>query len=254
MKKFSVANQKGGVGKTTVTRHLAFSAVERGLRTLAIDLDPQGNLTRSIRAQLADPGSAADLSNAHLLFQSNVAPVPQQIAENLSLLAGNSDLTAVLEWPIDCVEHARAHLANLDAEFDICLIDTPPTMCNLLFAGMICADYLAMPCDLDEDATTGLLDLADQAERIREHFNPGLELVGVLLNKVNSRRAYDQAERIALRNQWGDVVLDVELQERSATKLAKKAPVWKNPRGDSDRRAAREMRAVCDAIFSKIGI
>ncbi|MCX4150027.1 MULTISPECIES: ParA family protein [Paraburkholderia] len=253
MKKFSVANQKGGVGKTTVVRHLAHSAIERGLRTLVIDLDPQGNLTRSVRATLPDPSMPADRSGAHLLFQTKVAPIPQKINENLSLFAGNRDLTAVLEWPIDCVEHARAHLASLDDQFDICLIDTPPTMCNLLFAGMICADYLAMPCDLDEDATTGLLDLADQAERIREHFNPALQLVGVLLNKVNSRRAYDQAERIALRNQWGDVILDAELQERSATKLAKKAPVWRNPRGDSDRRAAREMRAVCEAIFTKIG-
>jgi chromosome partitioning protein len=70
----------------------------------------------------------------------------------------------------------------------------------------------------------------------------------------NKRRAYDQVELISLREKWGDAVLDVELQERAATKLAKEHPVWKNPRGDSDRRAAAEMRSVCDTLFKRIGL
>lgn len=259
MKIFCIANQKGGVGKTTLARHTTFHASERHLRVLVVDLDPQGNLTRSLlSASLVQDGSELALvdeqSSAHLLFHPEPAPCPLALTSNISLLRGSSDLIAVLSYPIDDVGHARRHLSSLGDQFDLCIVDTPPTMSNLLFAGMICADFLVAPCDLDEDATSGLLDLARQAQVIQENFNPGLELLGVLLNKVNRRRAYDQAQSIAIRNEWGNVVLDVELQERSATKLAKKAPVWRNPRGESDRHAAKEMRAACEAIFTKIGL
>lgn len=272
MHKFGIANQKGGVGKTTTARHLSFTAMERGLRTLVIDLDPQANLTRTmlcrlmmtsdealLRARAVNwdsmqlPDLAAD-SSAHLLFMAGQAPRPLTIAPGVDLIAGTEDLIEVLAWPLDCAQHARSALERLDDQYDICVIDTPPTMSNLLFAGMICADYLIMPCDLDRDATSGLLDLTQKAQIIAENFNPGLELLGVLLNKVNRRRAYDQTERITLREKWGSAVLDVELQERSATKLAKEHPVWRNPRGDSDRRAAAEMRSVCESLFKRIGL
>jgi chromosome partitioning protein len=272
MHKVGIANQKGGVGKTTTARHLSFTAMERGLRTLVIDLDPQANLTRTMLYRLmmnADetlmrarsvnwdsiqlPAIAPD-SSAHLLFMSGQEPRPMSIAPGVDLFAGSDDLIEVLGWPLDCTQHARSALNRLDDQYDICVIDTPPTMSNLLFAGMICADYLLMPCDLDKDATSGLLDLTQKAQIIAENFNPDLELLGVLLNKVNKRRAYDQTERITLRKKWGDAVLDVELQERSATKLAKEHPVWKSPRGDSDRRAAAEMRSVCESLFKRIGL
>lgn len=258
MKTIVLVNQKGGVGKTTGARHFTFHADEAGLRTLVVDLDPQRNLTRSMlqfgSSSLGVDRDADADCGAHLLFQQEGILRPMQINERISLVAGTRELINVLELPLASVDHARARLESLADDYDVCVIDTPPTMSNLLFAGIICAQYLVMPCDLDEDATSGLLDLVEQAEVIRQEFNPNLELVGVLLNKVNRRRAYDEAQRIAIRNEWGGAVLDVELSERSATKLAKKVPVWKNPRGESDRNAAREMRAVCKEVFNRVGL
>jgi chromosome partitioning protein len=111
-----------------------------------------------------------------------------------------------------------------------------------------------MPCDLGEDATSGLLDLTQKDRINAEDSTRDLQSFDVFLNEVNKRRAYDQAELISLRQNWADAVLCVELQEWAATKLAKEHPVWKNPRGGSDRRAATEMRSVCDKLFKRIGL
>lgn len=114
MHKVGIANQKGGVGKTTTARHLSFTAMERGLRTLVIDLDPQANLTRTMLYRLmmnADetlmrarsvnwdsiqlPAIAPD-SSAHLLFMSGQEPRPMSIAPGVDLFAGSDDLIEVL--------------------------------------------------------------------------------------------------------------------------------------------------------------
>ncbi|VVD31047.1 ParA family protein [Paraburkholderia dioscoreae] len=261
MKVVAVANQKGGIGKTTLTRHLAFHAIENGLRALVVDLDPQANLTKTM-LHVAMRCSAGDelpdidpASGAHLLFQTAVGLRPMQICPGVSLLAGTPELGDAITLPVEQIpKDAPTVLRELNDTFDFCFIDTPPTMSNLIFAGLVCADYVVMPCDIDEDATDGLTTLFHNINVTRQRWNPALQVLGVLPNKVNKRRNYDVENLKVLRDQLGDVVLGVELTERSATKLAKLQPVWKNPRGDSDRRAAAEMRAVCEAVFKRIGL
>ncbi|RNM03223.1 ParA family protein [Ralstonia pseudosolanacearum] len=260
MKVVEVANQKGGVGKTTLTRHFLFHAVEKGLRVLVVDLDPQANLTKTmLNLSMQQVGgsempSPVPACGAHLLFQDTDALDPMEICEGVSLIAGTPELTDALTMPLDQVANVPVLLRKLGHHFDICLVDTPPTMSNLTFAGLMSADYVVMPCDIDQDATDGLTALFHNINVTRQHWNPGLQVLGVLPNKVNRRRNYDVNNLQALREQLGSVVLTSELTERSATKLAKLHPVWKNPRGDSDRRAAAEMRAACEEVFVRMGM
>src|SRR5471030_2030697 len=135
-----IANQKGGVGETTTARHLAFHAIEKGLRTLVVDLDPQANLTRTMRYRLMinsaevthtsrrkwDDSELPPIepsSSSHLLFQNKEQLRAMEIAPGVGLLAGGADLIEVLGWPLDCAQYARSALKNLADQYDICVID-----------------------------------------------------------------------------------------------------------------------------------
>jgi chromosome partitioning protein len=272
MKIIAITNGKGGVGKTTTSRHLIFSAIERGLRTLAVDLDPQGNLTNSLLYQhrLSQPDAeriavalswgqmglpdVAPAASAHLLYQSDSAVEPMPITEGVSLIGATPELADVLTWPLESAVTARDSLHKLSSRYDLCVIDTPPTMSNLVIGGMICARYVVIPTDMDIDSMSGLLGMSLKLELVQRELNPDLELLGVLLNKVNPRRAVDLSMRTTVRNAFEGAVLDTELQDRAGVRLTSFHPVWKHQRGESDRKAAREMRAFCDAVFKKVGL
>lgn len=272
MKNIGICNGKGGIGKTTTSRHLIHAAIERRLRVLAVDLDPSGNLSKSLIYQkmLNTPGAEPakfglswDLmgipnvdpdASAHLLYQGSQNLTPMPIIENLSLIGATPELADVLTWPLDSAETARETLNRFAQCFDVCVIDTPPTLSNLVVGGMICANYILMPTDLKLDAVSGLLDLATKLEYVKENYNPELEVLGVLLNKVNLRRTDDRAMRTAIHVQFEGAVLHTEVQDRAGFGLTAFHPVWKRQRGESDRRAAQEMRAVCNSVFQKIGL
>jgi chromosome partitioning protein len=272
MKTIGICNGKGGIGKTTTARHLIHAARERQLRVLVVDLDPSGNLSKSLMYQkmiAAPEGRAVNFAvswdlmgiadvaaeaSAHLLYQGTHDVIPMPIVENVSLIGATPELADVLTWPLDAALTARDSLNRLAQAYDLCVIDTPPTLSNLVVGGMICSRYILMPTDLKIDAVSGLLELAIKLEYVQSELNPELEVLGVLLNKVNLRRADDRAMRTALHVEFRDAVLNTELHDRAGFGLTTFHPVWKRQRGESDRRAAKEMRAVCNSVFQKIGL
>lgn len=272
MKKISIVNRKGGTGKTTLARHLAYTAFENGIRALIVDLDPQGNLTRSMlyRKLTAQSGASvmgaaltwehlglpdvAPDASAHLLYQGERAVNPMRIVDGSAMIGATPELEDVMTWPLETAERARESLDALSNQFDVCVIDTAPTMSNLVLGAMICADYVVIPTDLGIDSMSGLLSTSEKLELVKQEWNPTLELVGVLLNKVNLRRADDQSMRTTVRNAFDDAVLEHELRDRAGVRLTSFHPVWSRRRGESDRLAAREMKGVCSSIFDRIGL
>lgn len=260
MKTIAIANQKGGVGKTTVARNLTFYGIERNLRVLCVDLDPQRNFTKTLRAlrerNLGTPEETASLT-ASMLFQDSAVESfsPLDCGEGAALIAADRELVDVAALPVDALHAPRRALAALDCLYDLCIIDTAPTLGNPLYAALIAADYVVCPCTMDQDAIDGLGDLFEDIARVQQlGWNADLTMLGLLANRVNNRRAFDRNALDQLREELGDVVLNGVLYDRAATQYAKDRPVWRVQSGESQILAAREMKAVCNQVFEKATI
>ncbi|KMY85290.1 Chromosome (plasmid) partitioning protein ParA [Candidatus Paraburkholderia calva] len=193
-------------------------------------------------------------ASAHLLYQDKLASRPMPTIPNVWLIGATPELVDVLTWLLESAFTARKTLQSMSSGYDLCVIDTPPTMSNLVVGGLICSQYMLTPTDLNIDSMSGLLETSLKVDLVRREWNPELELLGVLLNKINLRRVDDLSMRTTVRNAFEGVVLEAELQDRAGVRLTSFHPVWKRQRGNNDRRAAKEMRAVCDSVFEKVGL
>lgn len=262
MVSFVLANQKGGVGKTVFSRHLIFRALEMKLRTLVIDFDPQANTTKTLLhlAKLADPSLKIDepgqvseggwLTTAKL-FDKDCEAQPMPVNEYASLIAADAELVDIADYSLDAIPQARKSLEKFAGQYDVCIIDTPPSQGKLLYAALAAADFVICPCTLDEDATDGLAALFQDIERVKgEEWNTDLQIMGIQINKMDRSSAHDRKALAALQESVGDLVLGNIIYERAATRLAIRRPVWQGNRGENKGLAAVEMKAACNAILS----
>lgn len=262
MVSYVLANQKGGVGKTSVSRHLIFRAIEMKLRTLVIDFDPQANTTKTMLhlANLANPelgilepgqvGAQGWLTTAKLFDESSEAQ-PLPVNEYASLIAADAELVDIADYSLDAIPQPRRSLQRFVDQYDVCIIDTPPSQGKLLYAALAAADLVVSPCTLDEDATDGLAALFQDIDRVRdEDWNADLRIMGIQINKMDKSSAHDRKALAALQESVGELVLENIIYERAATRLAIRKPVWRGNRGENKGLAAVEMKAACNAILS----
>jgi len=260
MKTIVVANQKGGVGKTTVARHMAFYAMENGLRTLVVDLDPQQNFSKTFlhlcEHNYGEEAAAAQALVAADLFEKKPPKrEPLRCADTLDLVQATPELLDVPSMPIEAMTLPRAALARLGDNYDVCIIDTPPTLGHELYAALIAADGVVCTCTLDQDAIDGLGALFGSISTVKEQrWNTGVSLLGVLPTLVMRRSVTEQKWLDQLREELGDNVFNSQLYSQMATKTAKLEPVWRVKRGESRKAAAVEMKMVCAEVFERAGI
>lgn len=179
----SVSNQKGGTGKSTTAAAIATGAAYKGKKTLAIDLDPQSNLSFIMGANPLDVG-------AHELIaqQANPSQLIQHTAQG-DVIAGSSNLAAadtVLKGDARIYALQRA-IKPFKSRYDVIVIDTPPTLGTLLINALAASDKVIIPLQADILSLQGLYQLAQTIRKTQTDYNRGLEIAGILYTRHSSR-------------------------------------------------------------------
>ena len=204
---FAIANQKGGVGKTTTAINLAASLAANDFRVLVIDSDPQGNATTGL-------GIAKDPDRPSL-YQVLLGDVPARDAvqatdlEGLHLISADKNLVgADLELVgIDNREfRLRERIADIREEYRFILIDCPPALDLLTLNALIAADSVLVPIQCEFFALEGVSELMDTIDRIRDSFDHPLQVEGILLTMYDDRTNLTRQVAADLREFFGDQV------------------------------------------------
>ena len=253
MKILAVANQKGGVGKSTLTVHLAYAAIEAGLRVLLVDMDKQGSLSLSFPpADDGEPGMVA----SRLYEAEPPQASPEYVADGLAIIRADNGLLSIDKAENQVIRRPGVALRRFAQDFDLCLIDTPPLLGVRLMASLAAADYVVTPVSVGLYELAGVTDLIQTIHVIRtQGFNPRLKHVGILPMKTNNRSVEEREALESLREQYGAAILPEVLPERAPVRkaIARRRPVWVSTRGEGHLLAANEWRAACDSILGRIG-
>jgi chromosome partitioning protein len=247
----AIANQKGGVGKTTLTFNLAqLISRKRRTRVLAVDNDPQGNLTGSFI-------ESTEVTGGETLPAYDDKPLkPVQITNSLYLLSADINLAPVAERDFSVIFKLKEALDSLQkkngSEFGYIFLDCLPSFGHLHLAALNAADYVLIPVTPAPYALAGMSDLFKTIDKTRKYFNPELKILGIVINHVDGRNLVLQREmESALRVAHGDLVFRTKIKTR--IKL-EESPVFHkfisqyDPKGP----AAKDFKALANEMIRRL--
>jgi len=204
---FCIANQKGGVGKTTTCVNLAAGLAKIGQRVLLIDMDPQGNATM---------GSGVDKRSLELtvydvLLENASVQEAAVFSEKVGyhVLGANRELTGA-EVELVALERRdkrlKGALAAVDADYDFVLVDCPPSLSMLTLNGLCAANGVVVPMQCEYFALEGLTDLVNTIKQVHANLNPDLQIIGLLRVMFDTRTTLQQQVSDQLKEHFGDKV------------------------------------------------
>ena len=257
MKTLVTANQKGGVGKTSTLVHLAFDFMERGLKVAVIDLDTQANASFTLKeyqsgivaSQLFRTVPPEAWPETSLDYAEAEAPRMMLIAADVGL----ADMEKMMLS--EAGAGLRASIAVLAEQgFDVCLIDTAPSLGVAMVAALLAADYVLSPIELEVYSIQGIKKMVTTIANIRK-ANPKLQFLGMLPSKVDARNQRHGRHLEELEQAYPQLVIPAGIGLRSsiADALATGVPVWKIKK-TAARKATMEIRALAEYVFKKIEI
>ncbi|MGM0554931.1 MAG: ParA family protein [Myxococcota bacterium] len=247
----AIANQKGGVGKTTTSVNLAACLADEGAKVLLLDLDPQGNATSG----LGIDRKALETSTYDLLMgDAGLADlaIPTDLA-NLALVPSTTDLAGA---EIELVSHStreyrlRDELRGMELEFDFIIIDCPPSLGLLTINALAGADTVLVPIQAEYYALEGVGMLNETVELVQDYLNPRLTWEGVLLTMYDGRTNLSEQVADEVSRHFGELVFDTKIPRN--VRLSE-APSYGEPiiRYDDSSRGAKTYRSFAREFLNR---
>ncbi|MCS4116027.1 chromosome partitioning protein [Salinibacter ruber] len=246
----TVAIQKGGTGKSTTLVGLGEAVHQKGRDVLAIDLDPQANLTRwMLGGPIADEEPDittvldGEVTIGDVVFPTDHGPDLVPTSQHLSLTAQTiGQMTQLRE---------RA-LNNSLSGYDLILIDTPPYIGSLVFNALSASDSVLIPIQLEGPAITGLKTFGDAIAHVRSEANPNLGILGIFANQLDVRRRTTKDGWKQLKDEYGEYLLSPRLRQRAAISDAAtyREPLLEN--GDDHTRDA--FNSLADIVIDRANL
>ena len=241
-----INNQKGGVGKTTLAVHLAWFMAEAGRRVLMIDVDAQGNATDTLKQHIGST-SAADLFKPATRFVAG---------ENngITLAPADSSLTDIDRGNVAAVMTLQQNLADAAERFDICVIDTPPSLGLRSVACLVAASHVLAPIYLEDYSVKGVKGLMQTVIGVQRRYGrQDTRFLGLLPSNFNTKSPRQRTHLEQLLREAGKYVFPGQIVARDgyAEAVAERVPVWSLKRR-SAQEAGREIRAVLAKIAERL--
>lgn len=205
MKKIVVANNKGGVGKTTVATQIAHALAAAGNSVVCVDLDSQRNMSASLE-------DMADLGGARSIVEGG-KPVPVSLgAGQIGLIKGDADLASFHDDEV--MARVSTALTGMDGAH-FCVIDTPPSFSAVVYGALLAADYLLVPIELKRYSLDGIEGVLEAFFSIKE-YNPDLQLLGLLPSRFDAVKASERATLEEVVRTFPQIIIPHAIRNRAA--------------------------------------